>query len=121
MDTVDKVAVIGAGMMGAEIALSFALNGADVLLKDISLDLAKAGKDRIQGILSKWEEKDKIKPEESKKIMGRINAQEDYSGFDDVGLVVEAALEDFEIKRRVFVELDEVCKNKECIFASNTR
>ncbi|OGP54487.1 MAG: hypothetical protein A2Y65_09365 [Deltaproteobacteria bacterium RBG_13_52_11] len=115
----NKVGVIGAGMMGAEIALSFALHGAVVLLKDISLDLSTAGKSRIEGILATWEEKGKIESVESSKAIERVIPQDDYSGFDKVDLVVEAALEDIEIKRQVFSELDKVSK-KDCIFATNT-
>lgn len=58
METIKVVGVVGSGMMGAEIALSFALSEAKVLLKDISLDLAETGKNRIEGILRKWEERD---------------------------------------------------------------
>jgi 3-hydroxybutyryl-CoA dehydrogenase len=119
MGMIDKAAVVGAGMMGAEIALSCALHGAEVVLKDINLDLAKAGKSRIDGILAKWTEKGNIEKEEVGKVLERIIPQEDYSGFEDVDLVIEAALEDFKIKSQVFKELDEVCK-QECIFASNT-
>ncbi|MDB9822817.1 3-hydroxyacyl-CoA dehydrogenase family protein [Deltaproteobacteria bacterium] len=119
MAAVDKVAVIGAGMMGAEIALSFALHGAEVLLKDINLDFANAGKNRIEGILAKWQKKGKIDQPESAEVLERVIAQEDYSGFDEVDLVIEAALEDFNIKSQVFKDLDEVCK-QECIFATNT-
>ena len=119
MDTIDKVGIIGAGMMGAEIALSFALRGADVLLKDISMDLSTAGKNRMGGILAKWQEKGKIDQAESQKALDRVIAQDDYSGFQEVDLVIEAALEDFKIKSQVFKELDEVCK-KDCIFATNT-
>lgn len=106
-------------MMGAEIALSFALHGADVLLKDISMDLSTAGKNRMGGILAKWQEKGKIDQAESQKALDRVIAQDDYSGFQEVDLVIEAALEDFKIKSQVFKELDEVCK-KDCIFATNT-
>lgn len=119
MGTIDKVAVVGAGMMGAEIALSFALHGAEVVLKDINLDLAKGGKNRTEGILVKWTEKGKIEKEEVEKVLERIIPQEDYSGFGDVDLVIEAALEDFTIKSQVFKELEKICK-QECIFATNT-
>lgn len=119
MGTIDKVAVVGAGMMGAEIALSFALHGVEVVLKDINLDLAKGGKNRTQGILAKWTEKGKIEEEAVGKVLGRIIPQEDYSRFGDVDLVIEAALEDFKIKSQVFKELDKVCK-QECIYATNT-
>ena len=119
MNPARKVAIVGAGMMGAEIALSFALHDSRVLLKDVNLNLSMAGKRRIEGIFSQWEIKGKIKPEVSKKAIGRIIAQEDYSGFDEVDLVVEAAIEEIGIKHRVFSELDDICK-QECIFASNT-
>jgi 3-hydroxybutyryl-CoA dehydrogenase len=119
MNTVNKVAVVGAGMMGAEIALSFALHGAGVLLKDISLDLSTSGKKRIEGILNKWAEKGKIKPDECEKVLQLVTPQDDYSGFNELDLVIEAALEDIDVKNRVFKELDEIC-NEGCLFASNT-
>jgi 3-hydroxybutyryl-CoA dehydrogenase len=119
MDTLSKVGVIGAGMMGAEITLSFALHGSVVLLKDISLDLSMAGKSRLEGILASWEEKGKIESDGRRKAIERVIPQDDYTGFDKVDLVVEAALEDIEIKRQVFSELDKVSK-KDCIFATNT-
>ena len=119
MKHVNKVAVVGAGMMGAEIALSFALHGAEVMLKDIRLDLSRAGKDRMERILVKREEKGEMDPDERIKTMDRIIPRDDYSGFDDADLVVEAALEDVTIKSQVFQELEKTCK-KECIFATNT-
>ena len=54
METLKRIGVLGAGMMGSEIALSFALEGTDDLLEDISLDFAAAGKKRLEGILDKW-------------------------------------------------------------------
>jgi len=119
MEKLNRVAVVGAGMMGAEIALSFVLHGFQVLLKDISLDLATAGKNRIEGILTKWEEKGKIEHEESKKTIEHVVPQNDYSGFDEVVLVVEAVIEEVQAKRQVFSEVNEVCK-QDCILASNT-
>lgn len=119
METVKSVGILGAGMMGAEIALTFALGGSKVLLRDVNLDLATAGKKRLEGILGKWEEKGKIKRDESQEAIARITPLGDYSGFDEVDLVVEAVVEDIEIKKKTFRELDEVCKDT-CIFATNT-
>jgi 3-hydroxybutyryl-CoA dehydrogenase len=119
MNTVNKVAVVGAGMMGAEIALCFAQHGAGVLLKDINLELATAGRKRIEGILNKWIEKGKVGQDERERVLQVVNPQEDYSGFNELDLVIEAAHEDIDIKHKVFKELDEVC-NERCLFASNT-
>jgi len=119
MASIKKAAVIGAGMMGAEIALCFASNDIEVILKDINMDFANGGKKRIEGIIAKWQEKGKISPEEGAKVLDRISPSAEYAGFGDVDLVVEAALEDFKIKSEVFQELDKVC-NKECIFSTNT-
>ena len=119
MNTVNKVAVVGAGMMGAEIALCFAQHCAGVLLKDINLELATAGRKRIEGVLNKWIEKGKVGQDERERVLQVVNPQEDYSGFNEVDLVIEAALEDIDIKHKVFKELDGVC-NERCLFASNT-
>jgi 3-hydroxybutyryl-CoA dehydrogenase len=119
MNTVNKVAVVGAGMMGAEIALCFAQHCAGVLLKDINLELATAGRKRIEGILNKWIEKGKVGQDERERVLQVVNPQEDYSGFNELDLVIEAALEDMDIKQKVFKDLDEVC-NERCLFASNT-
>ena len=119
METINKVAVVGAGMMGSEIALCFALHDAEVILKDISIDLSTGGKKKAEGILTKWEDKGKIDSEKRTKTIDLITPQGEYSGFDDVDLVIEAALEDIKIKNKVFEELEEVCK-EDCIFASNT-
>ncbi len=119
MKDVNKVAVMGAGMMGAEIALSFALHDIDVILKDITLDLSSAGKQRAEGILIKWESKGKIDNQKKFNTLDHIIPQEDFSGFDEVDFVLEAVIEDIEIKSKLFEALEKVCK-KECIFASNT-
>jgi 3-hydroxybutyryl-CoA dehydrogenase len=119
MASIKKAAVIGAGMMGAEIALCFASSEIEVILKDINMDFANSGKKRVEGIIAKWQEKGKISQEQRAKVLGSITPSADYAGFGDVDLVVEAALEDFKIKTQVFQELDKSCK-KECIFSTNT-
>ena len=119
MNAIKRVAVMGAGMMGAEIALSFALHDIDVVLKDISLELSTTGKQRVEAILDKWESKGKIDKRKKLSAVDRIIPQADFSGFDAVDLVLEAVIEDMEIKCHLFEQLETVCK-KECIFASNT-
>ncbi|MBW2149827.1 MAG: 3-hydroxyacyl-CoA dehydrogenase family protein [Deltaproteobacteria bacterium] len=119
MENPISVAVVVAGMMGADIALCFALQAKEVLLKDIRMAYAAAGKERIEKILKKWEKKGKIDSEKSRKCFELIFPREDYAGFEEVDLVVEAVVEEVGIKQKTFEELDDVCKQT-CIFATNT-
>ena len=119
MKNIEKIGVIGAGMMGAEIALCFALNHVTVLLKDVSKEMADKGKQRADGILSKWVSKEKITPSDKEAALGRISAQGDYEGFSSLDLVIEAAIEVKAAKADIFKQIDSIC-NDACIFASNT-
>jgi 3-hydroxybutyryl-CoA dehydrogenase len=121
MAEIKKVGVLGAGMMGAEIALVCALAGYEVLLKEINMDLANAGYERIKGSLEKWTKKGKLKADasEKQKALNAITPTDTYDGFEDVDIVIEAVLEDVAIKTKTFQELAEIC-NPACIIASNT-
>ncbi|ABB32430.1 3-hydroxyacyl-CoA dehydrogenase [Geobacter metallireducens GS-15] len=121
MGDIKKVAILGAGMMGSDIALSCALAGYDVLLKEVSLDLAAAGVERIRGSLAKWSEKGRlaVDAEQQKSAVARITPVDNFSGFGDVDLVIEAIFEDLDVKSQNFRQLEEVCKPS-CIIASNT-
>lgn len=119
MGMLKQIGVVGAGMMGAEIALSFALHGIKVLLKDVNLNLALEGKKRAEEILKKWKEKGRIEEEATEEAISHIHVQGNYQGFQEVDLVIEAVIEKFEIKEQVFKELDPICKQV-AIFASNT-
>jgi len=119
MVKINKVGVIGAGMMGAEIALCFAMAGYEVRLKDTSLELAQRGKDRLEGVLDKAIQKGKFQVENKAPTLNRITPTDEYKSFKDVDLVVEAVFEDIKTKREVFSELDNICKS-DCIFATNT-
>lgn len=119
MSAIKRVAVVGAGMMGAEIGLSFALHGIKVILKDVNLDLAIEGRKRAEGILKKWKEKGRIEEKTTGEAISNIHAQGNYQGFQEVDLVIEAVVEKIEIKEQVFKELDPICQPI-CIFASNT-
>jgi len=111
--------IIGAGMMGAEIALAFAQNGFTVIICDAKLELAEKGK-RIQAaILDKNIKKGRLPLAEKEPILARITPTDKLSEMYDCDVVIEAVFEDFDIKSRIFTELDKVCKS-ECLFASNT-
>ena len=119
MSTIKKVGVVGAGMMGAEIALCCAKAGMDVIMKEISQDLADKGKLTIEKILSKSVSKGKLEEAEKNVILERVTPQETNDGFESVDIVIEAILEVVDIKQTLFKDLDAICKD-DCIFASNT-
>jgi len=114
-----EIGVVGAGMMGAEIALCFAMPNQRVAMKETTLKLAQIGKQRLSGVLDKAIKKDKFQAEDKEPTLARIVPTDQYDLFRDVDLVLEAVAEDFAVKKRVFQDLDRVCKPS-CIFATNT-
>ncbi len=116
---IEKIGVIGAGMMGAEIALCFARAGYDTILNDIKLEYAERGKEKQAAILDKNIKKGKLMPEDKDVILNRVSVTDCYEDLADCDLIVEAALEVVEVKNDIFGKLDKICK-KETIFASNT-
>lgn len=114
-----EIGVVGAGMMGAEIALCFAMANFRVILKEVTLELAHRGKDRLSEILDKAINKGKIQSEEKETTLARIVPTEQFDLFQELGLVLEAVSEDLAIKQRVFKDLDYVC-GPDTVFASNT-
>lgn len=117
-----KVAVIGAGTMGSGIAQTFAQNDAvdTVYLCDIKEEFAEGGKSKIKKNIDKLVAKEKIDQAKADAIMGKIKTGLNTIAVDP-DLVVEAALEKMDIKKACFKELQEnIVKNEDCIFASNT-
>lgn len=119
MNSITNVAILGAGMMGAEIALCCARSGMAVIMKEISQELADKGITTIDTILSRSVAKGKLTEDQKTDILGRITATDSFTGFENADLVVEAVIEVADIKQSLFKELDSICK-PECIFASNT-
>ncbi len=119
MEGINTVGVIGAGMMGAEIALCFAMSGYEVCMKETSLDLAQKGKERLGGVLDKAIKKGTFQAEDKASTLSRMTPTDQYKVLKGVDLVVEAVFEDLETKREVFSQLDRVCQPG-CIFATNT-
>ena len=116
---IKKVGVVGAGMMGAEIALCFARAGYETVLSDVNQELADNGKVKQAAVLDKNIKKGKITEEDKEKTLARVHATADMHDMADCDLIIEAALEVLEVKSNIFKQLDEICK-KETILASNT-
>ena len=114
-----KVGIIGAGTMGSGIAQAFAqTEGYEVFLCDINEEFAANGKKKIAKGFEKRIAKGKMTQEDADKILAKITTGvKDICG--DCDLVVEAAIENMEIKKQTFKELQDICK-ADCIFATNT-
>jgi len=110
---------LGAGMMGAEIALCFAVSGFETVMKETSLELAVKGKARLAKVLDGAIKKGKFKDQDKEAALARIIPTDSYDLFEKVDLVIEAVYENLEVKKGILSEVDRICKPK-CIFASNT-
>ena len=116
---IKSVAVIGAGTMGNGIAQLFAHQGFPVTMIDIKQEFLDRVTAAIDKSLSRLIKKEKITEDEKKEILGRVTTSTKLADAASAGLVVEAIFEDFEVKKKVFEELDKACGEK-VIFASNT-
>ena len=114
-----KIVVIGGGTMGLDIAQVFARSGFEVVVRDIRDDIIQASEARLNKGLDKLVAKGKMDEAGKKAITDNISFTTELALAADADLVVEAAIENLEIKKSVFAELDTLCK-AETIFASNT-
>lgn len=115
-----KVGVIGAGTMGSGIAQAFVqCEGYEVALCDITEEFAAGGKKKIEAALGKLVKKGKKTQEEVDAILAKITTGLKENIAADCDLIIEAAVENMEIKKKTFKELDAICK-PEAIFATNT-
>ncbi len=117
--TIKKVGVLGSGQMGSGIAHVAALAGFDVVINDISADRLKSAMATINGNLTRQVSKKVITEDARKAALGRIVSSETLDGFADCDLVIEAAVEKEEVKRKIFHDLCAVLK-PEAIVASDT-
>jgi 3-hydroxyacyl-CoA dehydrogenase/enoyl-CoA hydratase/3-hydroxybutyryl-CoA epimerase len=114
-----KVAVLGAGMMGAGIAYVSARNGMEVVLKDVSLDAAEKGKAYSQKILDKAVSRGKLDEAKRDEILARITPTADYNDLAGCDLVVEAVFEKVSLKHEVFQETENIVAS-DALLGSNT-
>lgn len=116
---IQKVLVIGAGQMGSGIAQVCAQAGFDVKLNDMKDEFFERGLGIITKNLSRSVEKGRMTEDEKTKVLSRITKSLDLNDANDVDLVIEAAVENMEIKQSIFKRLDEITP-KHAILASNT-
>lgn len=115
----EKIFVLGAGTMGSGIVQAFAQKGYEVIVRDIKDEFVQRGLSGINKNLSKLVSKGKMTEENKEEILSRISGTTDMNLAADCDLVVEAAIENMQVKKEIFAELDGICK-KETILASNT-
>lgn len=113
------VGIIGAGQMGSGIAQTVAQNGIKVLLCDIDIAFAEKAKAGIDKALARLVSRDKITPAEAEAALSRITPVGDYAPMADADLIIEAATEKEEIKRKIFEAVGKVLR-EDAILASNT-
>ena len=113
------VGVIGAGQMGSGIAQTIAQNGIKVLLSDVDIALAEKAKAGIDKALVKLVGREKITPDEATAALARIVPVADYAPMAEADLIIEAATEREEIKRKIFETVGKVLRD-DAILASNT-
>ena len=114
-----KIVVIGGGTMGLDIAQVFARNGYDVVVRDIKDEIIQASEARLNKGLDKLVSKGKLDEAKKAEILSHMSFTTELAAAADADLVVEAAIENLDIKKSIFAELDSLCK-PETILASNT-
>jgi len=105
---IQKVGVVGCGLMGSGIAEVCARNGYDLVVLDLTDGILKQGLGRIEKSLSKAVSKGKLSEEARGKTLSRIRVTTKPTDLADRNLVIEAVLEDLEEKKKVFAELDQI-------------
>ena len=116
---VKSVGVVGGGLMGSGIATACLLSGMEVVLKEIKPEFLQAGIQRIEANIGSMVKKGKMKPEKAKAIVGRVRGTLDDRDFANVDMVIEAVIENLDLKRKIFSTLESIVKPS-CILSTNT-
>lgn len=116
---VNKIGVLGAGIMGSGISQVFAQYGYSVIMVDLTNEILEKGVLNIKKSLEKFVEKGKISEKDKEETLKKIKPSTLIDDLKDCDVVIEAIIENKEEKKKVFSSLEKICK-KETIFASNT-
>ena len=116
---IEKVGVVGCGLMGSGIAEVAAKSGFDVVIREVSAELIEAGQRKIEKSLDRAVDKGKLEAADRDAALACIRFTTDLADLADRDLVIEAIVEDMDAKNELFSALDEIC-GADTIFASNT-
>ena len=115
----NKIGVIGGGTMGTGISMAAMNAGFDVIMIEQNQEAIKKALDKINSTYERNVKLGRMTPDQKNQIMNLFNSNTDMSVLQDRDLIIEAVFENMDIKKEVFVKLNEVC-DKKCILASNT-
>jgi 3-hydroxybutyryl-CoA dehydrogenase len=116
---IKKVGVVGCGLMGSGIAQVCAQSGYQVIVSEINEALLNKGLTSISSFLSKSVEKGKLSPQDKDATLGRLKGTTNTNDFSDCDLVIEAVIENMDLKKEVFAKLDKICP-QHTVLATNT-
>ena len=116
---IKKVGVVGCGQMGSGITQVCAQAGYQVIVSEISSELLNKGLASISSRLTREVEKGRLSEQDKNSAINRIKGTTDTKDFADRDLVIEAAIENMDLKKKIFAELDKICP-KHAILATNT-
>ena len=114
-----RVAVVGAGLMGSGIAQVAAQAGWQVVLRDITDDALSRGVDAISKSTARFVEKGRISSDDRDATLARVSTTTDLDAVADADIVVEAIFEQIEVKQEIFRDLDRICRDG-AVLATNT-
>ena len=114
-----NIGIIGSGTMGISIAHFMAQKNQSTTIFDSSKTSLKQGKKKLLTLLSKLKEKEKYTEKEYSQILENLNFTEDIKKIKKSDLLIEAIIEDFEVKKKLFTEIEKIV-SKKCIIATNT-
>ncbi|XP_042506221.1 glyoxysomal fatty acid beta-oxidation multifunctional protein MFP-a-like [Macadamia integrifolia] len=116
---INKVAILGGGLMGSGIATALILSNYPVILKEVNERFLEAGIGRVKANLQSRVKKGKMTQEKLEKTLSLLKGVLDYESFRDVDMVIEAVIENVSLKQQIFSDLEKYCA-PHCILASNT-
>ncbi len=116
---IQRIGIIGVGLMGAGIAEVCARTGYDTLVREINDEFLDKGLERIEASMQTAVNHGKLTPAELDEARGRVRGTTRLEDFADRDLVIEAAIEDLHLKKELFAQLDQICP-PDAILASNT-
>jgi len=116
---IKTVGVVGCGLMGSGIAQVCAEAGYRTIVREVNDDVVAKGLGKIEAFLKKGVDKGKLSPERMKEIVGRLEGTTELAKLAECQVVIEAVVENLDLKREVYQALDQACP-AETIFASNT-